>query len=104
ARSPRPSSRCRTSGSPRWSSCRRGAPGRSTPPGRCAGGQDEFRSPERGYRAAMTVQTDVAASDTPGSAASGYREPVLDVAALTRFLDGRYADVRQLVRDNLVEH
>jgi acyl-CoA oxidase len=30
--------------------------------------------------------------------------PDLDVPGLTRLLDGRYAEVRQLVRDNLAEH
>lgn len=34
----------------------------------------------------------------------GYVQPVLDVAALTTLLDGKYADVRALVRDNLAEH
>ena len=28
----------------------------------------------------------------------------LDVQALTALLDGKYADVRKLVRDNLAEH
>ena len=31
-------------------------------------------------------------------------DAVLDVPALTALLDGRYADVRNLVRDNLAEH
>jgi acyl-CoA oxidase len=34
---------------------------------------------------------------------SGYRQPHLDVAELTRFLDGKYAEVRNLVRTNLAE-
>ncbi|PUA82756.1 acyl-CoA dehydrogenase [Nocardioides currus] len=34
----------------------------------------------------------------------GYVQPVVDVAAMTTLLDGRYAEVRQLVRDNLAEH
>jgi acyl-CoA oxidase len=34
---------------------------------------------------------------------SGYRQPRIDVAELTRFLDGRYAEVRNLVRTNLAE-
>src|SRR5919112_1788542 len=34
---------------------------------------------------------------------SGYRRPTIDVAELTRFLDGRYAEVRNLVRTNLTE-
>ncbi|MCW2768549.1 MAG: acyl-CoA oxidase domain protein [Nocardioides sp.] len=35
---------------------------------------------------------------------SGYIQPVIDVAELTALLDGAYADVRNLVRTNLVEH
>jgi len=35
---------------------------------------------------------------------AGYVQPVVDVAALTTLLDGKYADVRALVRDNLAEH
>ena len=31
-------------------------------------------------------------------------DAVLDVPALTALLDGRYAEVRDLVRDNLAEH
>ena len=34
----------------------------------------------------------------------GYVQPVVDVGALTTFLDGKYADVRALVRDNLTQH
>ncbi|WP_435742706.1 acyl-CoA dehydrogenase family protein [Nocardioides sp. SYSU DS0663] len=34
---------------------------------------------------------------------SGYRRPEVDVAALTRLLDGRYAEIRNLVRTNLAE-
>lgn len=34
----------------------------------------------------------------------GYLQPVVDVAALTTLLDGKYADVRTLVRDNLDQH
>jgi len=33
-----------------------------------------------------------------------YEQPVVDVPALTRILDGRYADVRDRVRKSLVEH
>jgi acyl-CoA oxidase len=47
------------------------------------------------------------AIDTSGDAVepgAAYRPPTIDVAELTRFLDGRYADVRDLVRRNLVEH
>jgi len=51
----------------------------------------------------------MAIDTTPGDAVdpaaeSSYRPPTIDVAELTRFLDGRYADVRNLVRHNLVEH
>src|SRR4029077_8434395 len=51
----------------------------------------------------------MAIDTTPGDAVdpaaeSAYRPPTIDVAELTRFLDGRYADVRNLVRHNLVEH
>ncbi len=48
---------------------------------------------------------------TPGADAdarvesrSGYRQPEVDVAELTRFLDGRYAEIRGLVRRNLAEN
>ena len=34
----------------------------------------------------------------------GYVQPVVDVPALRSLLDGKYADVRDLVRGNLVEH
>ncbi|WP_203336483.1 acyl-CoA dehydrogenase family protein [Nocardioides limicola] len=34
----------------------------------------------------------------------GYRQPAFDAQVLQRILDGRYAAVRDLVRDNLVEH
>ncbi|WP_122816166.1 acyl-CoA dehydrogenase [Nocardioides pantholopis] len=46
------------------------------------------------------------ASDTDADVESktGYIQPVVDVAALTEFLDGRYAEVRDLVRANLAEH
>ena len=45
-----------------------------------------------------------------GSSTSGWNwtvrteSPTIDVAALTALLDGEYADVRKLVRDNLAEH
>ncbi len=41
---------------------------------------------------------------TSVSTGDGYVQPVVDVAALTTLLDGKYADVRALVRDNLAEH
>ncbi|WP_114424447.1 acyl-CoA dehydrogenase [Nocardioides houyundeii] len=34
----------------------------------------------------------------------GYRQPVVEVEGLTRILDGKYAEVRNLVRDNLVDY
>lgn len=34
----------------------------------------------------------------------GYEQPEIDVAELTRFLDGSRRDIRELVRTNLVEH
>jgi acyl-CoA oxidase len=48
------------------------------------------------------MATDTTASDDVEPAA--YHEPDLDVAELTRLLDGVYADARQLVRTNLAEH
>ena len=41
---------------------------------------------------------------TPPGEAPGYVQPDLDVAALRSLLDGRYAEVRDLVRVNLAEH
>ncbi|NUR06204.1 MAG: acyl-CoA oxidase [Nocardioidaceae bacterium] len=41
---------------------------------------------------------------TAVSAPASSHTPAVDVPALTGLLDGRYADVRQLVRDNLAEH
>lgn len=35
---------------------------------------------------------------------SGYRQPEVDVDALRTLLDGRYREVRDLVRDNLAQH
>ncbi|HSF38028.1 MAG TPA: acyl-CoA dehydrogenase [Nocardioides sp.] len=35
---------------------------------------------------------------------SGYRQPEVDVDALRSLLDGRYREVRDLVRDNLAQH
>src|SRR6476620_11628964 len=45
------------------------------------------------------------AIDTSGDAVepeAAYRPPTIDVAELSRFLDGRYADVRERVRDLVV--
>ena len=38
------------------------------------------------------------------SSSSSYVTPAVDVPALAALLDGRYADVRDLVRKNLAEH
>ena len=43
-------------------------------------------------------------AEAPEPEAAGYVQPEVDVPALTALLDGRYADVRQLVRTNLVEY
>ncbi len=40
-------------------------------------------------------------TDADVASRSGYRQPRIDVAELTAFLDGRYAEVRDLVRANL---
>ncbi|WP_082587357.1 acyl-CoA dehydrogenase [Nocardioides sp. Soil774] len=42
--------------------------------------------------------------DAVHAADRGYAEPVVDVAALRSLLDGRYREVRDLVRANLAEH
>jgi acyl-CoA oxidase len=44
------------------------------------------------------------ASRSDASAESAYRRPEIDVAELRRLLDGRYAEVRDLVRTNLAGH
>lgn len=41
------------------------------------------------------------ATDTAALPEPGYVQPVVDVPALTALLDGRYAEVRDLVRTNL---
>jgi acyl-CoA oxidase len=46
----------------------------------------------------MAVDKAVAESE------SGYRQPVVDVPALTALLDGEYAEIRAGVRENLVKH
>ena len=53
----------------------------------------------RGYGLAMA--TDQA---SPPLDQQAFRTPEVDVAALTALLDGRYPEVRELVRANLVEH
>ena len=54
----------------------------------------------------MTAEqaTDETTAGTTEGSPSGYVQPVVDVAAMTALLDGRYADVRTLVRTNLVEY
>ncbi len=42
-----------------------------------------------------------AGTEPAAGGSSGYRQPTIDVPALTRLLDGRYAEVRNLVRSNL---
>ncbi|MGV3563720.1 MAG: acyl-CoA dehydrogenase [Nocardioides sp.] len=42
-----------------------------------------------------------AGTEPAAGGSSGYRQPTIDVPALTRLLDGRYAEVRNLVRGNL---
>jgi acyl-CoA oxidase len=44
------------------------------------------------------------ASSTHEGAAAAYRQPQVDVGELRRLLDGRYAEVRDLVRTNLAEY
>jgi acyl-CoA oxidase len=52
------------------------------------------------------MATDTAAPTAPGAPDDdpGYRSPEIDVPSLQRVLDGRYADVRDLVRTNLADH
>ncbi|WP_082500390.1 acyl-CoA dehydrogenase family protein [Nocardioides sp. Leaf285] len=54
--------------------------------------------------AATEVPAPAASTPEPERHRSGYRQPEVDVAAMTRLLDGKYAEVRQLVRDSLVDH
>lgn len=44
------------------------------------------------------------ATDTAVPASTGYVQPEIDVPALTALLDGKYAEVRDLVRTNLAEY
>ncbi|WP_432476328.1 acyl-CoA dehydrogenase [Nocardioides sp. GXQ0305] len=50
------------------------------------------------------MATDTAASADAADESPGYTRPTIDVAELRRVLDGRYAEVRDLVRTNLVDH
>ncbi|WP_205472026.1 acyl-CoA dehydrogenase [Nocardioides sp. SYSU D00038] len=53
----------------------------------------------------MATETSAPETSVPEAAAPGtYVQPTIDVPALTALLDGRYADVRQLVRTNLVDY
>ena len=52
----------------------------------------------------MATETSEADDAELADARPTYHQPKVDVAALTAFLDGRYADERNLVRANLVEH
>jgi acyl-CoA oxidase len=49
------------------------------------------------------MATDTAAP-APGSTESSYTQPSIDVPELTRLLDGRYREIRDLVRTNLAEY
>src|SRR5690242_10612270 len=53
---------------------------------------------------AATVPAEPAPSAQAPRPQPGDAPPKLDVAALTALLDGKYAEVRQLVRDQLAEH
>ena len=44
------------------------------------------------------------ATDTAAPPQTGYVQPEIDVPALTALLDGKYAEVRNLVRTNLAEY
>jgi acyl-CoA oxidase len=52
----------------------------------------------------MATETSEADDAELADARPTYHQPKVDVAALTAFLDGKYADERNLVRANLVEH
>ncbi|CAB4720560.1 MAG: acyl-CoA oxidase [Actinobacteria bacterium] len=68
-------------------------------------------SPSRTVEPSSLTEVPSTGAATPGESADaatddsrGYRQPVVDVAALTTLLDGRYAEVRNLVRSNLVDY
>ncbi|WP_104105703.1 acyl-CoA dehydrogenase [Nocardioides sp. 616] len=54
----------------------------------------------------MSTETAAAATNSADKDLQdkGYRQPVVEVEGLTRILDGKYAEVRNLVRDNLVDY
>ncbi|MDT0182780.1 acyl-CoA dehydrogenase [Microbacterium sp. ARD31] len=60
---------------------------------------DEMPTPEPEAPVVERVEDDAVHADD-----SGYRQPVVDVAAMRTLLDGRYREVRDLVRTNLAEH
>ena len=60
---------------------------------------DEMPTPLPEDAAPERVEDDAVHADD-----RGYRQPDVDVDALRVLLDGRYAEVRDLVRTNLVEH
>ena len=73
-------------------------------------GIDEGAKPDSGGAPADAVSDEratseeVTASEAQPADSDGYTEPTIDVAALTTLLDGKYAEVRNLVRANLAEH
>jgi acyl-CoA oxidase len=52
----------------------------------------------------MATDSAVPAAEAAPQTSPGSTQPTVDVGALRRLLDGRYADVRDLVRTNLAEH
>ncbi|WP_110180497.1 acyl-CoA dehydrogenase [Nocardioides solisilvae] len=52
----------------------------------------------------LTPAEAAAAEKSAEEVEKGYRQPTVDVDVMRGLLDGRYAEVRQLVRDNLVQH
>jgi acyl-CoA oxidase len=53
----------------------------------------------------MSAETQTPPTAAPSSAETTRgTSPTVDVPALTRLLDGKYAEVRNLVRENLAEH
>ncbi len=50
------------------------------------------------------MATDTTTTEGSPEETAGYRQPTVDVAALRELLDGRYAEIRDLVRTNLAEY
>ena len=67
-------------------------------PGRTSGPDHRLKAPPRWVVSGMATDTAVPPS------APGYVQPEVDVPALTALLDGKYAEVRNLVRTNLAEY